>query len=94
MNTGAITSIPHVGFLPQVPGTFYLWISLPILLLTFLFNTWAVVVILKKEQNGMKAVTVDWSRDMILVEKKPAVKLDGGGDLVILDECIRPLIDA
>ena len=43
---------------PQIPGTIYLWISLPILLLTFLFNTWAVVVILKKEQNGMNQMII------------------------------------
>ena len=43
---------------PQIPDDGLLWIALPIFLLTFSFNTWAVVVIMKKEQNGMNQMII------------------------------------
>ena len=43
---------------PQIPGGLYLWFALPIFFLTFSFNTWAVLVIMKKEQNGMNQMII------------------------------------
>ena len=48
----------QTGIHPQTPGILYLWLALPIFLLTFSFNTWAVVVIKKKEQNGMNQMII------------------------------------
>ena len=36
----------------QIPNTIYLWLALPIFFMTFILNSWAVVVVLKKEKNG------------------------------------------
>ena len=45
-------------YLPQIPGSLYLWFALPIFLLTVSFNIWAVAVILQKEQNGMNQMII------------------------------------
>ena len=47
-----------MNFDPQIPGGLYLWFALPIFFLTFSFNTWAVVVIMKREQNGMNQMII------------------------------------
>ena len=49
----------HYSFDLQIPDSLYLWLALPLFLLTFTLNTWAVVVIImKKEKNGMNEMII------------------------------------
>ena len=49
----------HNSFDPQIPDCLFLWLALPLFLLTFILNSWAVaVIIMKKEKNVMNEMII------------------------------------